>query len=62
VLLGYEIDVVVATDPLKSTRRSKSSIPSEVDTVESIVEEMEKDADLAERGERQRQPDGNRST
>ena len=47
VFLGYEIHVVVATDA-EIDKAIEQFYSGEVDTVESIVEEMEEDKDLAE--------------
>jgi type IV pilus assembly protein PilB len=47
VFLGYEIHVVVATDA-EIDKAIEQFYSGEVDTVESIVEEMEDDKDLAE--------------
>ena len=47
VFLGYEIKVVVATDA-EIDKAIEQFYSGEVDTVESIVEEMEEDQDLAE--------------
>ena len=47
VFLGYEIHVVVATDA-EIDKAIETFYSGEVDTVESIVEEMEEDKDLAE--------------
>ena len=47
VFLGYEIQVVVATD-IEIDKAIETFYSGEVDTVESIVEEMEEDQDLAE--------------
>ena len=47
VFLGYEIKVVVATDA-EIDKAIEQFYSGEVDTVESIVEEMEADKDLAE--------------
>ncbi len=47
VFLGYEIHVVVATD-IEIDKAIETFYSGEVDTVESIVEEMEEDQDLAE--------------
>ncbi|MGI9453287.1 MAG: GspE/PulE family protein [Pirellulales bacterium] len=47
VFLGYEIKVVVATDA-EIDKAIEQFYSGEVDTVESIVEEMEEDKDLAE--------------
>jgi len=47
VFLGYEIHVVVATDA-EIDKAIEAFYSGEVDTVESIVEEMEDDKDLAE--------------
>ena len=47
VFLGYEIHVVVATDA-EIDKAIEQFYSGEVDTVESIVEEMEEDQDLAE--------------
>ena len=47
VFLGYEIHVVVATDA-EIDQAIEKFYSGEVDTVESIVEEMEDDKDLAE--------------
>jgi len=45
-LLGYEIDIVVATDP-EIDKALEKYYSSDIDTVESLVEGMEKDAELA---------------
>ena len=47
VFLGYEIHVVVATDA-EIDKAIETFYSGEVDTVESIVEELEEDQDLAE--------------
>ena len=47
VFLGYEIHVVVATDA-EIDKAIETFYSGEVDTVESIVEELEEDKDLAE--------------
>ena len=47
VFLGYEIHVVVATDA-EIDKAIETFYSGELDTVESIVEEMEEDQDLAE--------------
>ena len=47
VFLGYEIKVVVATDA-EIDKAIEQFYSGEIDTVESIVEEMEEDQDLAE--------------
>ena len=47
VFLGYEIRVVVATDA-EIDKAIETFYSGEVDTVESIVEELEEDQDLAE--------------
>ena len=47
VFLGYEIHVVVATDA-EVDKAIEQFYSGEVDTVESIVEELEEDKDLAE--------------
>ncbi len=47
VFLGHEITVVVATDS-EIDKAIETFYSGEVDTVESIVDEMESDADLAE--------------
>ena len=47
VFLGYEIHVVVATDA-EIDKAIEKFYSGEVDTVESIVEELEEDKDLAE--------------
>ena len=47
VFLGYEIHVVVVTDA-EIDKAIEQFYSGEVDTVESIVEEMEEDQDLAE--------------
>ena len=45
-LLGYEIDILVATDP-EIDKALEKYYSSDIDTVESLVEGMEKDAELA---------------
>jgi type IV pilus assembly protein PilB len=45
-LLGYEIDIQVATDP-EIDKALEKYYSSDIDTVESLVEGMEKDAELA---------------
>lgn len=45
-LLGYEIDIVVATDP-EIDKALEKYYSSDIDTVESLVEGLEKDAELA---------------
>ena len=47
VFLGYEIHVVVATDA-EIDKAIETFYSGEIDTVESIVEELEEDQDLAE--------------
>ena len=51
VFLGYEIHVVVATDA-EIDKAIETFYSGEVDTVESIVEELEEDKDLAEASKR----------